>query len=89
MVAAAAAAPAVYASQDARDYSLLDPQPQDPKIAYCKDMNRRGDFPLIALDFLDYQFRVRKKTWVMGLSHRKFVGPPERLEYAQSLGSAM
>jgi RNA-directed DNA polymerase len=40
--------------------------PEKTKIAYCKDANRRGDFPVIAFDFLGYQFRARKTMWREG-----------------------
>ena len=38
--------------------------PQKTKIVYCKDVNRRGDFPDIHFDFLGFQFRARKIMWV-------------------------
>ena len=38
--------------------------PQKTTIVYCKDVNRRGDFPNIHFDFLGFQFRARKKMWV-------------------------
>jgi RNA-directed DNA polymerase len=31
--------------------------PEKTKIVYCKDANRRGDFPIISFDFLGFQFR--------------------------------
>ena len=37
--------------------------PEKTKIVYCKDANRRGDFPNIRFDFLGYQFRARKTMW--------------------------
>jgi group II intron reverse transcriptase/maturase len=37
--------------------------PEKTKIVYCKDANRRGDFPDIAFDFLGFQFRARKTMW--------------------------
>ena len=37
--------------------------PEKTKIVYCKDANRRGDFPIIAFDFLGFQFRARKTMW--------------------------
>jgi RNA-directed DNA polymerase len=40
--------------------------PEKTKIVYCKDANRRGDFPVIAFDFLGYQFRARKTMWRKG-----------------------
>jgi group II intron reverse transcriptase/maturase len=38
--------------------------PEKTKIVYCKDVNRRGDFPDIHFDFLGFQFRARKTMWV-------------------------
>jgi hypothetical protein len=32
--------------------------PEKTKIVYCKDANRRGDFPIISFDFLGFQFRL-------------------------------
>ena len=29
--------------------------PGKTKIVYCKDANRRGDFPIISFDFLGFQ----------------------------------
>ena len=40
--------------------------PEKTKIVYCKDANRRGDFPDISFDFLGFQFRARKTMWVKG-----------------------
>ena len=37
--------------------------PVKTKIVYCKDANRRGDFPIISFDFLGFQFRARKTIW--------------------------
>jgi group II intron reverse transcriptase/maturase len=37
--------------------------PEKTKIVYCKDANRRGDFPNIHFDFLGFQFRARKTMW--------------------------
>jgi hypothetical protein len=34
--------------------------PVKTKIVYCKDANRRGDFPIISFDFLGFQFRARR-----------------------------
>ena len=34
--------------------------PQKTKIVYCKDANRRGDFPNQSFDFLGFTFRARK-----------------------------
>jgi RNA-directed DNA polymerase len=40
--------------------------PVKTKIVYCKDVNRRGDFPVISFDFLGFQFRARKTMWRKG-----------------------
>jgi RNA-directed DNA polymerase len=40
--------------------------PEKTKIVYCKDANRRGDFPNISFDFLGFQFRARKTMWGRG-----------------------
>ena len=37
--------------------------PQKTKLVYCKDTNRRGDFPNQSFDFLGYAFRPRKAVW--------------------------
>jgi group II intron reverse transcriptase/maturase len=37
--------------------------PQKTKIVYCKDMNRRGDFPDFSFDFLGFAFRPRRTMW--------------------------
>ena len=34
--------------------------PEKTKIVYCKDANRRGDFPNQSFDFLGFTFRARK-----------------------------
>ena len=34
--------------------------PEKTKIVYCKDANRRGDFPNQSFDFLGFSFRARK-----------------------------
>ena len=37
--------------------------PEKTKIVYCKDANRRGDFPHQSFDFLGFSFRARKTMW--------------------------
>jgi group II intron reverse transcriptase/maturase len=37
--------------------------PQKTKLVYCKDTNRRGDFPIQTFDFLGYRFRPRLAIW--------------------------
>ena len=43
--------------------------PEKTKIVYCKDANRRGDFPDIHFDFLGFQFRARKTMWQGKAAH--------------------
>ena len=40
--------------------------PEKTKIVYCKDVRRKGDFPLFSFDFLGFQFRARKTMWRQG-----------------------
>jgi len=40
--------------------------PVKTKVVYCKEVNRRGDFPVISFDFLGFQFRARKTMWRKG-----------------------
>ena len=37
--------------------------PEKTKIVYCKDKNRRGDYPNCSFDFLGFCFRARKTLW--------------------------
>lgn len=48
----------------------LELHPQKTKIAYCKDANRRGSFPVQRFDFLGYTFRPRL---AMTRNGRRFV----------------
>jgi RNA-directed DNA polymerase len=43
--------------------------PEKTKIVYCKDANRRGDFPNQSFDFLGFSFRARK---ALGRERRPF-----------------
>lgn len=38
----------------------LELHPDKTRIVYCKDINRRGDYPVTAFTFLGYTFRPRK-----------------------------
>ena len=38
----------------------LELHPDKTKIVYCKDANRRGDYPQQRFDFLGFTFRPRK-----------------------------
>ena len=41
--------------------NFVDAGEQSLKIVYCKDANRRDDFPIISFDFLGFQFRARAR----------------------------
>jgi RNA-directed DNA polymerase len=41
----------------------LSLHPEKTKIVYCKDVNRRGDYPNQSFDFLGFTFRARKTVW--------------------------
>jgi len=41
----------------------LELHPRKTKLVYCKDENRRGDYPVQAFDFLGYEFRPRTVVW--------------------------
>ena len=47
--------------------------PEKTKIVYCKDANRRGDFPNQSFDFLGFMFRARK---ALGRGRQAFVSCP-------------
>lgn len=37
--------------------------PHKTRVVYCKDTNRRGDYPAVTFDFLGYTFRPRLAAW--------------------------
>jgi RNA-directed DNA polymerase len=39
--------------------------PEKTKIVYCKDANRRREYPDIHFDFLGFEFRARKTMWMV------------------------
>ena len=43
--------------------------PEKTKIVYCKDKNRRGDYPNTSFDFLGFCFRARKTMWLGRPAH--------------------
>ncbi len=47
--------------------------PEKTKIVYCKDANRRGDFPNQSFDFLGFTFRARRTLWQGGLPAHGFM----------------
>ena len=57
-------AQALWSSLEARFTACkLTLHPQKTKLVYCKDTNRRGDFPNQTFDFLGYAFRPREAIW--------------------------
>ena len=48
--------------------------PEKTKIVYCKDVKRRGDYPIQSFDFLGYTFRSRKVIW-QGCIYAHAFGP--------------
>ena len=56
--------------------------PQKTKIVYCKDANRRGDFPSQSFDFLGFSFRARKSAWQRRTSTRTASCPRAQTESA-------
>lgn len=45
----------------------LEMHPQKTKVVYCKDTNRKVDYPTVAFDFLGYRFQPRFAAWRGGL----------------------
>ncbi|WP_411784662.1 group II intron maturase-specific domain-containing protein [Bradyrhizobium sp. UFLA01-814] len=41
--------------------------PEQTKVVYCKDTNRKGEFAILQFDFLGYAFRPRLAKWQGGL----------------------
>jgi RNA-directed DNA polymerase len=37
--------------------------PEKTKVVYCKDTNRKGEYPIYQFDFLGYSFRPRRAKW--------------------------
>ncbi len=47
--------------------------PEKTKIVYCKDRNRRGDYPNCSFDFLGFTFRARKTVWLGRIHAHSFL----------------
>jgi RNA-directed DNA polymerase len=62
--------------------------PQKTKIVYCKDWNRRGEFPVHSFDFLGYNFRPRKTIWHGRLFVHSFL-PAVSPKALKAIGSAI
>jgi RNA-directed DNA polymerase len=84
-----AKARALWAALDARFSACkLTLHPMKTKIAYCKDWNRRGDYPVISFDFLGYNFRPRKSIWRGKLPVHSFL-PAISPKAANAIGQAI
>lgn len=47
--------------------------PEKTKVVYCKDTNRKGEYPNYQFDFLGYTFRPRRAKWRGGLYRLSFL----------------
>ena len=52
--------------------------PEKTKIVYCKDKNRRGDYPNCSFDFLGFTFRARKTMWKGNIPAHSFLPAPSQ-----------
>jgi hypothetical protein len=41
----------------------LEMHPTKTKIVYCKDKKRKGAYPNVNFDFLEYCFRRKESSW--------------------------
>src|SRR6476646_9971844 len=62
--------------------------PQKTKIVYCKDANRRGDFPNQSFDFLGFSFRARKTIGKVFFPRTASCPPPARRHSRPSAGQS-
>ena len=62
--------------------------PQKTKLVYCRDANRRGDYPIQSFDFLGYEFRPRSAVWrgsQLGVSFLPAASPKARKAIRQTI----
>ena len=62
--------------------------PQKTKLVYCKDANRRGNYPIQTFDFLGYEFRPRSAVWrgkQLGVSFLPAASPKARKAIRQTV----
>lgn len=52
--------------------------PTKTKLVYCKDANRRMDYPVTSFDFLGFTFRVRKSMSRRGIRFARFLPAASR-----------
>ena len=66
----------------------LEMHAEKTKIVYCKDWNRRGNYPVIDFDFLGYNFRPRKTIWHGRLFAHSFL-PAASPKALKAIGSTI
>jgi RNA-directed DNA polymerase len=67
----------------------LEMHPEKTKLVYCKDSNRRGDYPDVSFDFLGYTFMPREAqhtgrketftSWLPGVSKKAMKSMNEKM----------
>jgi group II intron reverse transcriptase/maturase len=66
----------------------LELHPEKTKVVYCKDTNRKGDYPIHQFDFLGYCFRPRLAIWRGGLFGVSFL-PAASPKALKAIGKAI
>ncbi len=66
----------------------LQLHPEKTKLVYCKDSNRKGDYPVHQFDFLGYSFRPRLAIWKGGLFGVSFL-PAASKRALKAIGKAI
>ncbi len=66
----------------------LQLHPEKTKLVYCKDSNRKGDYPIQQFDFLGYTFRPRLAIWKGGLFGVSFL-PAASKRALKAIGKAI
>jgi RNA-directed DNA polymerase len=66
----------------------LQLHPEKTKLVYCKDSNRKGDYPVHQFDFLGYSFRPRLAIWKGGLFGVSFL-PAASKRALKAMGKAI
>jgi hypothetical protein len=66
----------------------LQLHPEKTKLVYCKDSNRKGEYPVCQFDFLGYTFRPRLAIWKGGLFGVSFL-PAASKRALKAIGKAI
>ncbi len=66
----------------------LQLHPEKTKLVYCKDSNRKGEYPVHQFDFLGYSFRPRLAIWKGGLFGVSFL-PAASKRALKAIGKAI